>query len=157
MLRGREWALSDRSSPVDILSDKYVRKLHRKMFEKTWKWAGHYRLTEKNIGVSAHQIWEMLFGLLGDARYWIQNSTYSLDEIAIRFHHRLVFIHPFPNGNGRHARLIAGVLVSKLGRPEFTWGLANLVKQDQARKRYLEALKVADNGEIQPLLIFARS
>ena len=157
MLRGREWALSDRSSTVDVLSDKYVRKLHRKMFDKTWKWAGHYRLTEKNIGVSVHQIREMLFGLLGDARYWIQISTYSLDEIAIRFHHRLVFIHPFPNGNGRHARLIAGVLVSKLGRPEFTWGSANLVRQEEARRRYLETLKVADKGDVQPLLIFARS
>ena len=157
ILRGREWVLSDRSNPVDVCSDQYLRKLHRKMFDKTWKWAGHYRLAEKNIGVPVHQIREMLFRLLGDARYWIQNRTYSPDEIAVRFHHRLVFIHPFSNGNGRHARLIGDALVMKLGRPEFTWGSASLVEQGEARKRYLEVVKVADRGDIQPLLIFARS
>ena len=157
ILRGREWAVGDRTSPTDMVSDEYVRKLHKKMFDETWKWAGDYRHTEKNIGVSVHEIRERLMALFGDTRYWIENGTYLPDEIAVRFHHRLVFIHPFPNGNGRHARLIADIIAMKLGRPAFTWGSANLVKQGEARTTYLEAIRVADDGDVQPLLNFARS
>jgi Fic-DOC domain mobile mystery protein B len=157
ILRGREWAVGDRTSPSDMVSNEYVRKLHRKMFDETWKWAGDYRHTEKNIGVSVHEIRERLMALFGDTRYWIENGTYLTDEIAVRFHHRLVFIHPFPNGNGRHARLIVDIIAMKLGRPAFTWGSANLVKEGEARTTYLEAIRAADEGDIQPLLNFARS
>ena len=157
ILRGREWAVGDRTSPTDMVSDEYVRKLHKKMFDETWKWAGDYRHTEKNIGVSVHEIRERLMALFGDTRYWIENGTYLPDEIAVRFHHRFVFIHPFPNGNGRHARLIADIIAMKLGRPAFTWGSANLVKEGEARTTYLEAIRAADDGDIQPLLNFARS
>jgi len=157
ILRGREWAVGDRTSANDMVSDEYVRKLHKKMFDETWKWAGDYRHTEKNIGVSVHEIRERLMALFGDTRYWIKNSTYLPDEIAVRFHHRLVFIHPFPNGNGRHARLIADIIAMKLGRSAFTWGSANLVKEGEARTTYLEAIRAADDGDIQPLLNFARS
>ena len=157
ILLAREWALGDRTSAVDVASDEYVRKFHGKMFDQTWKWADEYRSTEKNIGVPVHEIRERLVSLFGDVRYWIENSTYSPDEIAVRFHHRLVLIHPFPNGNGRHARLIADLLAMKLGRPAFTWGSAKLVKEGEARYKYLEAIRTADNGDIQPLLKFARS
>ncbi|HWX92810.1 MAG TPA: mobile mystery protein B [Terriglobales bacterium] len=157
ILRGREWAVGDRTSPTDMVSDEYVRKLHKKMFDETWKWAGDYRHTEKNIGVSVHEIRERLMALFGDTRYWIENGTYLPDEIAVRFHHRLVFVHPFPNGNGRHARLIADIIAMKLGRPAFTWGSTNLVKEGEARTTYLEAIRAADEGDIQPLLNFARS
>lgn len=157
ILLGREWATADRTSPAGIASDEYVRKLHTKMFDQTWKWAGEYRRTEKNIGVPVHEIRDSFMALCGDVRFWIENSTYSPDEIAVRFHHRLAIIHPFPNGNGRHARLIADVLAMKLGRPAFTWGSANLIKEGEARTRYLEAIRAADNGNIQPLLKFARS
>jgi Fic-DOC domain mobile mystery protein B len=157
ILRGREWAVGDRTSPTDMVSDEYVRKLHKKMFDETWKWAGDYRHTEKNIGVSVHEIRERLMALFGDTRCWIENGTYLPDEIAVRFHHRLVFIHPFPNGNGRHARLIADIIAMKLGRSAFTWGSANLVKEGEARTTYLEAIRAADDGDIQPLLNFARS
>jgi hypothetical protein len=95
--------------------------------------------------------------LCGDVRYWIENNTYPPDEIAVRFHHRLTLIHPFPNGNGRHARLIADILLIRLGRPAFTWGSANLVKEGEARTKYLEAIRLADNGNVQSLLKFARS
>jgi Fic-DOC domain mobile mystery protein B len=156
ILLARNWATADRTTPVDMVSDEYVRQLHEKMFNETWKWAGQYRVTEKNIGVPVHEIRERLMALFGDARYWIENGTYSPDEISVRFHHRLVFIHPFPNGNGRHARLIADALVMKLGRPGFTWGSANLV-EEAARKRYLEAIRAADHGDMEPLLKFARS
>jgi Fic-DOC domain mobile mystery protein B len=157
ILLARDWAIADRTGAGDITSDKYVRKLHGKMFDQTWKWAGEYRCTEKNIGVPFHEIRERLMALFGDVRYWIEKSTYSLDEISVRFHHRLVLIHPFPNGNGRHARLIADVFAMKLSRPEFTWGSANFVKEGEARIQYLEAVRTADNGDIQPLLKFARS
>ena len=157
ILLARQWAMEDRTSPSEMASDEYVRKLHLKMFDATWKWAAQYRRTEKNIGVPPNEIRERLATLLGDVRYWIEHNTYPSDEIAVRFHHRLVFIHPFPNGNGRHARLIADILVIKLGRPTFTWGAVDLIKAGEARTRYLECVQLADDGNMQPLLEFARS
>jgi Fic-DOC domain mobile mystery protein B len=157
ILLARERALNDRSNPNEMISDEYVRKLHRRMFDQTWKWAGQYRRAEKNLGVPFHEIRERLAALFADVRYWMKNATYPPDEIAVRFHHRLVFIHAFPNGNGRHARLIADLLVIKLDRPAFTWGWNDLVRPGEARARYLEAIRAADEGDIRPLLKFARS
>ncbi len=154
ILLAREWAVGDRTSAADMACDEYVRKLHGKMFDQTWKWAGEYRRTKKDIGVPFYEIRERLVALFGDVHYWIENKTYSPDEIAVRFHHRLVLIHPFPNGNGRHARLIADVLALRLGRPAFTWGSANVVEEGEARNKYLEAIRAADNGDIQPLFKF---
>ena len=157
ILQAREWATRDRTSPNDMVSDKYIRILHQKMFDQTWKWAGQYRRTEKNIGVPFHEIPERLGVLVGDVRHWIENSTFSSDEIAVRFHYRLVSIHPFPNGNGRHARLISDILAMKLGRPPFTWGSTDLIRQGEARAKYLGTIRAADNGDIRSLLEFARS
>ena len=157
ILSARRWAMADRSSPLAMISDEYVRRLHRKMFSQTWKWAGQYRRTEKNLGIPFHQIRERLAALFGDVHYWLENRIYSPDETAIRFHHRLVAIHPFPNGNGRQGRLVAEVLVKKLGHPVFSWGAAELTHRGEFRARYLDALKVADDGDIRPLLEFARS
>ena len=158
ILEARRWALSDRNvKTLDPIADDTIRKLHLRMFDQTWKWAGTYRKTEKNIGVPVGQVREMLVALLGDARYWIENNTYSPDEIAIRFHHRLVSIHLFSNGNGRHARLIADVLAVRLGKPAFTWGQKDLIKSGEAREKYLHAMRTADEGDIKPLLDFARS
>ena len=157
ILQAREWATRDRTSPNDMVSDKYIRILHQKMFDQTWKWAGQYRRTEKNIGVPFHEIPERLGVLVGDVRYWIVHSTFSSDEIAVRFHYRLVSIHPFPNGNGRHARLISDILAMKLGRPPFTWGSTDLIRQGEARAKYLGTIRAADNGDIRSLLEFARS
>ncbi len=156
ILLAREWAIPGRTAANDIVTDEYVRKLHRRMFDQTWKWAGQYRRTEKNIGTPAHEIREKLAMSFGDIRYWIEKRTFSADEIAVRFHHRLVFIHPFVNGNGRHARLIADVLVTKLGHPVFTWGSSDLIKPGEARARYPDAVRAADGGDFAPLLEFAR-
>ena len=156
ILLAREWAIRDRTSLLEVISDEYVRKLHRKMFDQTWKWAGKYRRTEKNIGVPALEILERVVTLFGDARYWIESKTYPPDEIAVRFHHRLVFIHAFANGNGRHARLMADVLAIKLGRPAFTWGSSDLIKPGEARARYLDAIRTADGGDLRTLVEFAR-
>lgn len=157
ILRAREWALRDRTPALELAADGYIRKLHTRMFDQTWKWAGQYRRSEKNIGVAFHEIRERLMALCGDVGYWIENNTYPPDEIALRFHHRLVLIHPFPNGNGRHARLMADVLAIRFDRPGFSWGSANLVKEGEARARYLEAIRTADEGKIELLLQFARS
>jgi Fic-DOC domain mobile mystery protein B len=152
------WALNQRTLVREnALSEPYVRDLHRRMFDETWKWAGLYRTSEKNIGVPHHQIREQLAILVGDARYWLEHATFAADEIAIRFHHRLVFIHPFSNGNGRHARLMADVLIKLQGRPEFTWGGADIVAQGDIRRVYIDALRIAAEGDIAPLLAFARS
>ena len=152
------WALDPKTlAREDPLSEPFVRELHRRMFDATWKWAGVYRTSEKNIGIAHHQIREQLAVLIGDTRYWIQHKTLPPDEIAIRFHHRIVYIHPFANGNGRHARLIADVLARILGRPDFTWGGADIVAQGEIRAGYIEALRAADKNDIGPLLAFARS
>jgi Fic-DOC domain mobile mystery protein B len=127
------------------------------MFDQTWRWAGVYRTTEKNIGVPHHEIRERLATLLGDARYWLGLGTYPPDELSVRFHQRLVFIHPFANGNERHARLIADVLAQRQDQPVFTWSGADLVHADDFRRRYIDALQAADAGDIGPLLAFARS
>jgi Fic-DOC domain mobile mystery protein B len=153
-----DWALNSRAAKGnDPISETYLRDLHRRMFDQTWKWAGRYRDTEKSLGVLPWQIRELIGGLLGDARFWIENKTFDLDEIAIRFHHRLVWIHPFPNGNGRHARLMADVIAKRLGGPIFTWGGADIAKSGDIRKEYIEALQAADKGELRSLLEFARS
>jgi Fic-DOC domain mobile mystery protein B len=127
------------------------------MFNQTWKWAGTYRNSEKNIGVPVPQIRDRIGSLLGNVKYWIDHQTYDGDETAVRLHHELAVIHPFPNGNGRHARLMADVLVVTLGRAPFSWGSKEMVPPGPVRASYLEALRAADGGDIQPLVKFSRS
>jgi len=146
-----------RARNVDVLDDAFQRDLHKRMFGEVWKWAGQYRKTPRNIGIEAYRIPMAVRELVHDARYWVDNGTYPPDEIAIRFSHRLVSIHPFPNGNGRHSRLVADLLAIELGQPRFTWGRANLVDPGETRGAYVAALRAADGGEIEPLLAFARS
>lgn len=146
-----------RARNVDVLDDAFLRDLHKRMFGEVWKWAGQYRKTPRNIGIDAYRIAMAVRELVHDARYWVDNGTYPPDEIAIRFSHRLVSIHPFPNGNGRHSRLVADLLAMELGQPRFTWGRANLVDPGETRGAYVAALRAADGGEIEPLLAFARS
>jgi Fic-DOC domain mobile mystery protein B len=157
ILEAYTWALDRKGiARRDPIAEPYVRELHRRMFDQTWKWAGKYRTTEKNIGVPCHQIRDQLSALLGDVRYWLDHSTFLPDEIAVRFHHRLVCIHPFANGTGRHARLLTDVLASRQGCPVFTWGAAELVQAGDFRRVYIEALRAADRNDIRLLLRFAR-
>lgn len=141
----------------ELLTDAFVRELHRRMFNDVWAWAGKYRLSERNIGIDPHLIVVEVRYLLDDARHWIENRTFPPDEIAVRMHHRLVFVHPFANGNGRHARLMADILAERLGSQRFTWGSADLAPTGETRRRYIAALRAADAHEIAPLLQFARS
>ncbi|MGA3032107.1 MAG: mobile mystery protein B [Terracidiphilus sp.] len=158
ILEAYGWALEEKSiGRRDPLTEPYVRELHKRMFDQTWKWAGQYRITEKNIGIPFYQIQNSLAALLGDVRFWLEHETYAPDEIAVRFHHRIVFIHPFSYGNGRHARLMADVLARRQGRPAFTWGGAELTQSGGFRQKYIEALRAADKNEIDLLIGFARS
>jgi len=153
--RGQEWAMNGRRR--DLLSEKFIRNLHRHMLGDVWRWAGEFRRTEKNIGIDWFRIAIELRQLLDEVKTWIEFGSYPHDEIAVRFHHRLVLIHPFPNGNGRHARLMADMLVMQLGRERFSWGHASLREPGAARAHYIEALRAADNHDIAPLLAFARA
>jgi len=155
VLDGSAWAMRARES--DVLSERFVRELHRRLFGNTWRWAGTFRTTGKNIGVDAAQVAVQLRELLENTRYWIEHRTFGLEEIAVRFHHRLVAIHPFPNGNGRHARLMTDVLLRRNDAGAFSWGGANLEAAGDARERYLAALRAADAGDYLPLLVFVRS
>ena len=141
----------------DVLDRAFLNELHRQMFGEVWKWAGRYRTTARNIGIDAHRILPELQQLIDDVRYWVENRTYPPDEIAVRFSHRLVAIHPFPNGNGRLSRLAGDLLASQLGMSAFSWGRNNIVTPGETRAQYVTALKAADAHDIGPLLEFARS
>ncbi len=154
IVQGDTWARKQRK---EILDEGFLRRLHQQMFGETWRWAGTFRKSDKNIGVDWLHIGVELRKLLDDVRYQMANDSLPPDDIAVRFHHRLVAIHPFPNGNGRHARLMADLLVERLGRPRFTWGSASLTDANETRQRYIAALQAADARDIAPLLAFARS
>ncbi|HMN85005.1 MAG TPA: mobile mystery protein B [Bauldia sp.] len=142
----------------DVLSDDFLRTLHRRLFGEVWSWAGQYRRTEKNIGIDPARI-AVETHVLFDARYWIDRSIFDPVEIAIRFHHRLVFIHLFPNGNGRHARIAADALMEKtFGLAPIDWDGGNhLQSLTGRRKQYIAALRSADGHDFGPLLAFARA
>ena len=153
-----EWSLKTNPKYEKILTVTFIKEVHKRMFSDVWDWAGTFRKTNKNIGVDKYQIEIELTQLMEDCRFWIENHTYSEDEIAIRFKHRLVKIHPFPNGNGRHSRLCVDILISKgLKNEIFTWGSNNITDQGETRTAYLEAIYDADSGNIKPLLEFART
>jgi Fic-DOC domain mobile mystery protein B len=151
---GQDWASRRRRN---ILTENFVKSLHLHMFNDVWRWAGRFRTSERNIGIDHWEIPAALRVLLDDANAWIEHRAYPPDEIAVRFHHRLTQIHPFPNGNGRHARLIADLLIMQLGGERFPWGRGSLREAGELRKSYIAALKIADNHDTGPLLKFARS
>jgi len=144
-----------RQKKPDVLSERFAIALHKHLFGDVWKWAGTFRRTGKNIGVDPIHIGVELRKLLDDARYWREHDTYPPSEAAIRFHHRLVFIHPFPNGNGRHARIMADTLLEKVyGVAPIDWvGGHDLQAMNERRNQYIDALKAADRGDLGPLLV----
>lgn len=155
ILQGEAWGRKQQRK--ELLDEAFVRQLHKQMFGETWAWAGTFRNSGKNIGIDWQQIAIRLRDLLADVRYQIDHHTFPPDEIAVRFHHRLVSIHAFPNGNGRHARLMADLLAIKLGQPRFSWGSRSLVEANATRERYIQALQAADKHDYQLLCEFARS
>jgi Fic-DOC domain mobile mystery protein B len=152
--RGQDWALARKR---DLLTEKFIKDLHARILGDVWRWAGKFRTTERNLGIHYYEIPVAVRQLLEDAKAWVQYKTYPPFDIAVRFHHRLVQIHPFSNGNGRHSRLMADLLVMSLGDERLTWGRANLQQAGDVRRQYIEALRAADNHDYAPLLRFARS
>jgi Fic-DOC domain mobile mystery protein B len=153
-----QWTLEASILAEEILTESFVKTLHERMFGNCWAWAGQFRNTNKNLGVDKFEIPHNLRTLLEDARFWMGNSTFGPDELCVRFKHRLVLIHCFPNGNGRHARLMADVLVSRgFGLDVFSWGSATLSQAGTARQSYIATLRTADEGNLAPLVKFARS
>ena len=150
------WSLNRSLKIETVLTENFIKALHKRMYGSVWKWAGEFRKTDKNIGIDKWQIPTALKALLDDTLYWYVNKTYPPDELTLRFKHRLVSIHCFSNGNGRHSRLIADIIIQKIFKlPVYTWG--SISDQTVSRHTYLKAIKAADNGNIKPLIDFARS
>ncbi|MDO9578616.1 MAG: mobile mystery protein B [Candidatus Cloacimonadales bacterium] len=144
--------------PKKILNDQFVKQLHYKMFNDVWSWAGTFRQTNKTIGCEWYQIPMSLRNLFDDTKYWIEQNDQTPDVIGVTFHHRLVAIHPFPNGNGRHARLMTDILLENiLACSKFTWGSVSSLRTGNSRERYIQALHEADGLNYEPLLEFVRS
>jgi len=153
-----EWTIHTKFKLEKILTKKFVRDLHQRMYGDVWKWAGEFRKTEKNIGIPWTQIGIELKNLLDDTKYWIENKTFPPEEIAIRFKHRIVSIHCFPNGNGRHSRMMADIIMESIfGNEIFSWHQSNMVKANETRNQYIKALREADNGNFKELIEFAKN
>jgi Fic-DOC domain mobile mystery protein B len=150
------WAVRLRLTPAATLDEAFLRRLHKRMFSDVWRWAGTYRRSNKNIGVDHWQIIQEIGQLLGNANYWLENDTFSYDELVARFHHRLVWIHPFANGNGRASRLAADLLAESVGEVRFSWGASLATNPAELRRAYIDALRAADAGDVAPLLDFVR-
>jgi Fic-DOC domain mobile mystery protein B len=153
-----QWSLTRKFKSEQILSETFILALHKRMYKNVWRWAGEYRKTNKNIGVDKLEIPVALRSLIDDASYWLENNVYEPDEFALRFKHRLVSIHCFPNGNGRHSRMIADIIIEKIYQlPVFSWGSKSLADENDSRKNYLIAIRKADKGDLELLLKFARA
>ena len=153
--KGAAWAFRARTR--DLMTVDFVLQLHKRMFGDVWSWAGQYRRTERNIGISPHLIGVQTSQLVGDAAYWIEHETYEPTELAVRLHHWLVVVHPFPNGNGRLARMMADLVLRRLGEPVLSWGGGSLSDLNDLRRAYVDALRLADREDYDALIAFSRS
>lgn len=152
IVEGERWAFGRRRR--NLLSVEFLQQLHRRMFGATWKWAGQWRTTEKDIGIAPERVPEAVQQLLRDVAAQVDAHSYPIREIAARLHHRVVQIHPFPNGNGRVARTFADLLLTSQGEERFRWGDADLIAPSDVRERYIAALRAADARDYGPLLRF---
>jgi len=154
---GLVWLARKRN--IDLLSESFARELHEKLFGDVWKWAGTFRKTEKSIGIDPRQVAVQFRQLLDDTQYWVDKGTYSPIEIAARFHHGIVHIHLFPNGNGRHARIMADTILTRIyDLDPIDWaGGYDLQFMNKRRQEYISALRAADGGDYEPLLLFVGS
>jgi len=153
-----QWSLTRKFKPDQILTETFIQALHKRMYGRVWRWAGEYRKTNKNIGVDKLEIPINLRSLIDDAKFWLEHNVYKPDEFAIRFKHRLVSIHCFPNGNGRHSRMIADIIIEKIHKLSvFSWGGTSLSEDTDIRAQYLKAIRKADKGDFDLLFKFARS
>lgn len=146
-----------KNKKTGILSMDFIKKLHKQMFNDTWRWAGSFRTIQTNIGVESIYIPQELKILIDDVEFWLEKATYGIREIGVRLHHRLVLIHPFVNGNGRLARLYADKFMELQGERIFSWGNCNLVNDSDLREKYISALRKADRGDYAELIRFSDS
>lgn len=152
-----QWVHSRSFEPGQVLDGDFILSVHKRMFKNVWKWAGEIRQSDKNIGVPYFEIRQHLRTLVDDCKFWIEHEIYLPEEVAIRFKHRLVSIHIFPNGNGRHSRLMGDILLKALDNAQsFTWG-GKSFRQGDDRGAYLNALRKVDAGNIAPLLKFSKA
>jgi Fic-DOC domain mobile mystery protein B len=156
IIEAREWLMkkSTLARKVAIRED-FLLDLHKRMFGRVWRWAGNYRRSDKNIGAPFYEVPIQLRQLLDDANYWQEHDSFPVRDMAIMLHHRLVKIHLFANGNGRHSRLCADAIVAQAGVEPLSWGGGDLNKPEELRRRYISALQAADSGDYAPLLDFA--
>lgn len=153
-----QWVLARKFNAQEVFTEKFICNLHKRMYSNVWTWAGEFRKTDKNLGIDKFQIPMMLRSLCDDALFWVEHETFERDEIAIRFKHRIVSIHCFSNGDGRHSRLMGDIINEKLfNSSPFSWGAAKKSPNRNVRTEYLQALKSADKGVYGPLVEFARS
>ena len=153
-----QWSIGRNFKPETVFTEAFLRSIHKRMYGDVWAWAGTFRNSNKNIGVDKWQIPTALRSLMDDVKYWHANNIYQPDELTIRFKHRLVSIHCFANGNGRHSRLLADIVIGKIFKlPVYTWGAGASIKYQDQRDAYLQAIKAADVGNMKPLIEFARS
>jgi Fic-DOC domain mobile mystery protein B len=153
-----QWTLGKKINDEKLFTEKFIKDLHKRMYGDVWQWAGSFRNSEKNLGIKSYLIPLHLKQLLDNVIFWHQNKIYPPIELAIRFKHQLVSIHCFPNGNGRHSRLMADLILEKLYmQPFLSWGSSSLVKADEKRKDYIRAIKIADKHDLYPLMAFAKS
>lgn len=155
IIQAKLWFGNKQFKPEQILDQSFLKKLHQKMFGKTWQWAGKFRKTDKNIGCDWHEVPIRLKQLFDDVNFQLTHTTYPIDEIAVRFHHRLVYVHPFANGNGRLSRFITDLLLLACKQKMFSWGGAN--NRADIREQYIKALRAADKYDYLPLMQFVRS
>jgi Fic-DOC domain mobile mystery protein B len=156
ILEAEKWLIFSKKK-VNILTSSFIKELHKQMFSKTWKWAGEFRTRQTNIGIEGNRIYLELLNLLDTINYWDKNKIYSYDEIAVRLHHKLVYIHCFPNGNGRHARMVTDLYLESKSEAPFTWGAKNLTTDSNARSLYIRALRAADHHDYSLILEFVRN
>lgn len=159
ILEAQAWATNRKHK--NLLTDTFARNLHKRMFKPVWRWAGEYRKSDKSIGIHWPQIAVEMKKLMDDSEYWVKNQTYEMDELAAHVHYRLVHVHPFPNGNGRWARLMTDTLLIQHKQAPFSWGSATsgdeIGRQSAVRERYIQALQAADQKNFKPLMAFVRS
>jgi len=154
IFKAQVWLLQNKTK---ILNMSFLQTLHKKMFDDVWLWAGKFRVTEKNIGIAPYLVSSELKKLYDDTAYWMEHKTYPPNEIALRFHHRLVQIHPFPNGNGRIARIMADLIMKCQGEKEFDWGEKSLIAASELRKKYINSLRKADEGDYSELFSLVKN
>jgi Fic-DOC domain mobile mystery protein B len=153
--RGLEWLNHQKTK--DYLSIEFLCKLHEKLFGEVWKWAGKFRTVEVNISkYRHHDVRPQLHNFFEDIKLWISGGKMSWDEISAEMHHRLVTIHPFPNGNGRTTRIFTEYVQKRNQQQVTSWGSTRKIDQKKRRDDYIKALRLADIGDFRALIDFMK-